>query len=66
MSATNLKLVRTKTPGVYKRGGRYVVTFRDPSGKPRKRFASTYTEAKRLKSALSADVARGEYRAVSK
>jgi hypothetical protein len=66
MSATALSLTKTKTPGVYRRGGRYVVTFRDSSGKPRKRFAKTYTEAKRLKSALSADVHRGEYREVSR
>ena len=57
-----IRLERTQTPGVYRRGGRYVVTFRDPSGKPRKRFAKTYKEAKRLKSALSTDVQRGEYR----
>lgn len=66
MSATALRLEKTRTPGVYRRGGRYVVTFRDPSGKPRKRFAKTYNEAKRLKSALSADVERGEYREVSR
>ena len=36
---------RTATPGVYKRGGRYVVTFRDPSGRQRKRFAKTLVEA---------------------
>jgi integrase len=66
MGATNLRLVKTKTPGVYKRGGRYVVTFRDPSGKQRKRFARTYREATHLKAAMSADVRRGDYRAVSK
>lgn len=54
-------LEKTKTPGVYKRGSRYVVTFRDPSGKPRKRFARTYAEAKNLKAALKTDVARGEF-----
>jgi integrase len=62
----SLVLERTKTPGVYRRGGRYVVTFRDPSGTPRKRFAVTYAEAKRLKAALSADVHRGEYREISR
>ena len=35
------KLERTKTPGVYKRGNRYVVVVRDPSGKQRKHSAAT-------------------------
>lgn len=59
--ATTPKLEKTKTPGIYKRGGSYVVTFRDPSGKPRKRFAHSYGEAKTLKAALKTDVARGEF-----
>jgi integrase len=59
-------LERTKTPGVYKRGGRYVAIYRDPSGRQRKAFGKTLAEAKRLKAAHSTDVARGEYRAVSK
>lgn len=59
-------LERTKTPGVYRRGGRYVVTFRDHAGHQRKRFAATYSEAKRVKAALATDVARGEYRTLSK
>jgi len=66
MSRTTLTLEKTQTPGVYKRGGRYVVTFRDPGGKQRKRFAKTYKEAKRLKSALATDVSRGEYREPSR
>jgi integrase len=53
---------RTSVPGVYRRGRRYVVTYRDPSGRQRKRSAATLAEARRLKSALAADVARGEYR----
>ena len=57
---------RTKTPGVYKRGGRYVVTYRDNAGKQRKRFARTIAEARRLKRGLSADVDRGEYRELSR
>jgi len=54
--------VRTSTPGIYRRGSRYVVTFRDPSGRRRKRSAATLAEARLLKSSLAADVARGEYR----
>jgi integrase len=59
-------LVKTATPGIYKRGSRYVVVFRDAYGKQRKRSARTLAEARDLKSTLTADVARGEYRAVSK
>jgi integrase len=59
-------LVKTATPGIYKRGSRYVVVIRDPYGKQRKKSARTLAEARDLKSTLTADVARGEYRAVSK
>lgn len=59
-------LVRTGTPGVYRRGGRYVVVFRDPSGRQRRRSAGTLAEARLLRSSLVADVARGEYRASSR
>jgi integrase len=57
---------RTSTPGVYRRGSRYVVTFTDPSGRRRKRSAATLAEARLLKSSLAADVARGEYRESSR
>jgi integrase len=53
-------------PGVYKRGSRYVVTFTDPAGVRRKRSATTLAEARLLKSSLTADVARGEYREESR
>lgn len=52
----------TRTPGVYRRGQGYVVRFRDTSGRQRQRSARTLAEARRLKSELSADVSRGEYR----
>lgn len=65
-SSQNRPLARTSTPGVYKRGGRYVVIFRDPHGRQRKRSARTLAEARELKAALTADVKRGEYRALSK
>ncbi len=58
--------VRTSVPGVYKRGSRYVVTFTDPAGVRRKRSAATLAEARVLKSALTADVARGDYREQSR
>jgi hypothetical protein len=54
-------LVKTKTPGVYKRGNRYVVRYRF-RGEERKRFAATYAEARDLKSTLQADIRRGEHR----
>jgi len=59
-------LVRTSTPGVYRRGTRYVVVFRDTAGRQRRRSAATLAEARLLKSSLAADVARGEYRESSR
>jgi integrase len=59
-------LERTKHPGIYKRGNRYVVVYRDPQGRQRKRFAKTMAEARDLKATLRADVARGEYRQLSR
>ncbi|MCU0309033.1 MAG: tyrosine-type recombinase/integrase [Thermoleophilia bacterium] len=55
-------LVRTSTPGIYKRGQGYVVVFRDPTGRQRKRSAATLAEARALKATLNADVVRGEFR----
>src|SRR5438067_13527224 len=56
------RLVKTKTPGIYTKGNRYVVVFRDPSGRQRKRSARTLAEARTLKAALTTDVRRSEYR----
>ena len=52
---------KTKTPGVFKRGNRYVVVFRDGEGRQRKVAARTLAEARKLKGARTADVARGEF-----
>jgi integrase len=60
------KLVRTKTPGIYRRGESYVVIGRDSRGKQVKRFARTLAEARVAKSELRTDVHRGEYRALSR
>jgi integrase len=60
------RLVKTGTPGIYKRAGRYVVVYRDPHGKQRKRAARTLAEAREIRATLTADVMRGEYRALSK
>lgn len=59
-------LVRTKHPGIFRRGEGYVVRFRDMSGRQRQRSARTLSEARRLRSELAADVSRGEYRADTK
>jgi integrase len=58
-------LVKTATPGIFKRGNRYVVVVRS-GGKQIKRFAPTMAAARTIKSELQADLARGEYRSESK
>jgi integrase len=65
-SSQDRRLVKTGTPGIYKKGNRYVVVFRDPQGKQRKRSARTLAEARTLKAALTADVKRSEYIAESR
>lgn len=59
-------LVSTDTPGVYKRGSRYVATWRDPSGKQRSKSARNVTEAKQIRASMQADVQRGEYQPKSR
>jgi len=54
-------LEKTGTPGVYKRGGGYVVVFRTLDGRQAKRCARTLAEARSLKASLTTDVRRGEY-----
>jgi integrase len=65
-SSHDRRLVKTSTPGIYRRGSRYVVVFRDPHGKQRRRSVRTLAEGRDLKAALTADVRRGEYRALSR
>lgn len=60
------KLTTTRIPGVYSRGTRYVVVYRDPAGKQHKIAARTLLEAARIKAEVTTDVARGEYRACSR
>ena len=55
------KLERTQTPGIYKRGSRYLVTYRDPAGRQRRQSAGTLKEARAIKSAHTTDVNRGEF-----
>lgn len=58
--------VKTRTPGVFERGSRYVVIYRDHEGKQRQRSARTYAEARALKGRLTAAVHDGDYQAASK
>jgi len=60
------RLTPTRVPGVFRRGNRYVVRFRDAQGRQRQRSAETLAEARRLKAALNADVLRGEHRELSR
>lgn len=53
------KLVRTKTPGVYRRGRSYIVIYR-AGGRQRKEFARTLDEARRIKRERETDRDRGE------
>jgi integrase len=58
---TSRLLEKTKHPGIYKRGGRYVVIYRDTEGKSRKRAAETLAQARDIKAAVHTDISRGEY-----
>lgn len=53
-------LVRTRTPGIYKRGSRYVFSYR-VDGRQRWESCRTLDEARRLRDARRTDVARGEF-----
>ena len=56
---------RTTTPGIYKRGSRYVVRYR-AGGKQRQESTRTLKDALRLKRAREADRDRGEFEAESR
>ncbi|HEY4896464.1 MAG TPA: hypothetical protein VII01_10275, partial [Solirubrobacteraceae bacterium] len=60
------KLEKTRTPGVFKRGERYAVIYRDGAGRQRQESARTYDEARRLRSQRSAAVSDGSYQAHSR
>ena len=60
------KLEKTRTPGIYKRGTRYAVLYRDSEGRQRQESARTLDEARRLKAARSTAVATGEFHAASR
>lgn len=52
-------------PGIYKRGGKYAVPYRDPARAWRSKSAPTMAAAKLLKQSLATDLDRGEWRAQS-
>ena len=54
------KLERTKTPGIFKRGGRYVFVYR-VNGKQKWESARTLEEARRAKAARLTDIGHGEF-----
>jgi integrase len=55
------KMVKTKTPSVYKRGNRYVIAYRDASGKQKYETFRTYDQARREKKKRDTDVDRGTF-----
>jgi Phage integrase SAM-like domain len=52
--------VKTKHPGIYKRGSRYMIVYR-ANGKQRYESFRTLDEARRAKSARTTDIERGEF-----
>jgi integrase len=54
------KLEKTRTPGIFKRGSRYVFSYR-VDGKQRWESCRTLDEARRAKSARATDIERGEF-----
>jgi len=54
------KREKTRTPGIYKRGSRYVFSYR-VEGKQHWESARTLDEARRMRSARSTDIERGEF-----
>lgn len=54
------KMEKTRTPGIYKRGSRYVIAYR-ANGKQRYESFRTLDEARRAKAARTTDIDRGEH-----
>ena len=59
-TSTKPKPVKTTTPGVYKRGSRYMIVYR-VDGKQKYESFRTLDEARRAKAARTADIVRGEF-----
>jgi integrase len=60
------RLKRTGDRGIYRRGSRYAVIYRDAAGRQHQRSARTLAEARMLRAAFTADVARGEHRELAR
>jgi len=58
-------MVRTKTPGIFKRGSRYVFSYR-VDGRQRWESFATLDRARREKAARATDIERGEFSAPSR
>jgi integrase len=58
--------VKTKYPGIYRRGSRYSFRYTKPNGRTGWGSAATLGEARARRAELEADVARGEYREASR
>ena len=59
-------LVRTSTPGIYRRAKRYVVKERDGFGRMLTRSAATMTEAKNIKADIRSGASRGIWAALGR
>ena len=59
------RIERTKTPGIYRRGSRYVVPYR-VGGKQRWETFGSEAQAKRAKAARITDISRGEFQELSR
>lgn len=55
-----------KHPGIYRRGSRYVVVWRDGAGRQKKASARTLEDARKLKRARETDRDRGEHDVLSR
>lgn len=66
MSSKGYDLEKTKTPGIYRRGERYVVVYRMPDGRQRRETVATFKAATALKAVRAADIERGEFHDDSK
>jgi integrase len=60
------KSEKTKTPGIYKRGGRYTFSYRDHERKQRWETTRTYDEARKLKAQRSAEMESGAFQQQSR
>jgi integrase len=60
-SADHRRLVKTNTPGIYRRGASHVVVYRDRDGRQKKQTLATATAARAFKATVTADKSRGDF-----